>query len=74
MIDWKPKKERIDILQNLPHGSLAKIARQKNISKTQVLKVLLGERKDYYEIIKEAEILAAINIWKTRFCKFNSEL
>lgn len=71
---WKPDKYRLDIMQNLPHGAMAKLARKNNISQGHVNRILSGRRNDNFGIVKQAELIAAINIWKTRFCKFNSEL
>jgi len=64
-----PRLDRFDIYNNLPTGAYSKIAAKLNISITQVSYVLSGKRKDNYGIIKEAELMAAINIWKSRFCK-----
>jgi hypothetical protein len=72
--EWKSKKNRIDILNNLPHGALTKIADKVGCTNTNVLLVLEGKRGDNFGVIKEAEMEAAINIWKTRFCKFKSQL
>jgi hypothetical protein len=72
--EWKARKNRIDILNNLPHGALTKIANKVGCSTVNVLNILEGKRRDHFGVIKEAELIAAINIWKTRFCKFKSEL
>lgn len=74
MPKWKPKKVRSDILQNLPHGALTKIAKQNNVSAAHVHNILNGKRNDNYNIVRDAELLAAINIWKDRFCKYPSKL
>ena len=71
---YKARKDRYDIYNNLPHGEVTKIAKKVGCSATHVLHVLEGKRKDYYGIIREAELLAAINLWKTRFCKYKSQL
>lgn len=71
---YKARKDRFDIYNNLPHGAMAKIARKVGCSNSHVQYVLEGKREDHYGIIKEAELMAAINIWKTRFCKFKSQL
>lgn len=70
----KARKNRIDISNNLPHGAVKEIADKLKCSKAYVSLVLSGYRKDHKGVIKEAELLAAINIWKERFCKFKSEL
>ena len=80
MSRWNPKyhtkarADRYDIYNNLPSGSLSKLAHMCNCSVTQVKYVLEGYREDNQGIIKEAELLAAVNIWKNRFCKFESLL
>ena len=66
--------DRYDIYNNLPYGALAAIAKKVGCSTTNVKLVLEGMRKDNYEIIKRAELIAAIHIWKTRFCKYKSKL
>lgn len=68
------KKNRYDIYNNLPHGALTKISKKVNCSIAQVKRILEGESKDNYGVIKEAELLAAIHIWKTRFCRYKSQL
>jgi hypothetical protein len=65
---------RYDIYNNLPHGALTVIADKVQCSLVNVKQVLEGKRKDHYGIIKEAELRAAIHIWKTRFCKYKSQL
>lgn len=64
-----PRVDRFDIYQNLPFEGQAKIAKKLNISKSLVNNVLKGHRKDHHGIIKEAELMAAINIWINRYCK-----
>ena len=71
---YKARKNRWDIHNNLPHGAITKIAKKVGCSTTHVSYVLEGKRKDYYGIIREGELLAAINLWKTRFCKYKSQL
>lgn len=66
---FTPRLDRFDIYNNLPAGAYVEIATKLNISVAQVSNVLTGWRKDHHGIIKEAELMAAINIWKTRFCK-----
>jgi len=66
---YKPRCDRWDIRNNLPTGAQIIIAQQCNCCKSYVNMVLAGKRKDSKEIIKAAELMAAINIWKTRFCK-----
>lgn len=66
--------DRWDIYNNLPHGAMAKIARKVGCNRSHIKFVLEGKRTDHQGIIKEAELLAAIHIWKTRFCKFKSRL
>lgn len=71
----KPKLDRWDIYNNIPHGGLTLLSDKCNCSVSQVKHVLEGKRTDHQNIIKEAEHMAAINIWKTRFCKLaKSEL
>jgi predicted transcriptional regulator len=67
-------KVRWDIHNNLPHGAIAQIAREVECSPSHVQNVLNGVSKDNFGIIKIAELEAAVNIWKTRFCKYKSEL
>jgi len=68
------RKYRFDLYNNMPVGGVVKIAESVGCSKANVSAVLSGKSPDNFGIIKEAELLAAINIWKTRFCKFKSEL
>ena len=74
----KARKKRDDILNNLPYGGGKAIANKLGCSGCHVSEVLNGRREDTTElnkkIIYEAEMLAAINIWKNRFCKFKSIL
>lgn len=70
----KAHKDRFDIYNNLPHGAMVKISRKLNCNKTHVKLVLEGKREDHHGVIKEAELIAAIHIWKTRFCKYKSQL
>ena len=74
----KARKKRDDILNNLPCGGGQAIANKLGCSGGHVSEVLNGRREDTTElnkkIIYEAEMLAAINIWKNRFCKFKSIL
>jgi len=65
---------RWDIYNNLPYGALTKISNKVGCSAMTVSRVLDGKTPDRYNVIKEAELLAAINIWKTRFCKHKSQL
>ena len=69
-----PKKDRWDIYNNLPIDGISLISKKVDCSYNHVYKVLHGDRNDKLGIIKEAEIIAAINIWKTRFCKYKSEI
>jgi hypothetical protein len=66
--------DRWDIYNNLPHGAKARIARKCGCSKSEVTRILEGRKKDVFGVVKEAELEAAINIWKTRFCKYESKL
>ena len=65
------KKNRWDIYNNIPRGGLTLIAKKCKCSVAQVILVLEGKRTDNHNIVKEAELTAAINIWKTRFCKLD---
>ncbi len=75
-INLRPiKKSRTDIYNNLPRGAITKLANEFNFSYPKIIRILCNETKqEYNEIIKKAELMAAINIWKTRFCKYKSEL
>jgi hypothetical protein len=66
---YKARLDRWDIYNNLPSGGQVHLARQFSLSKSHIGLVLQGRRKDLHGIIKAAELLAAVNIWKTRFCK-----
>ncbi len=66
---FKPKLDRWDIINNLPRGGLTKIAKKCNCSIPHTKHILEGKRTDHSGVIKEAELVAAVNIWKTRFCK-----
>jgi hypothetical protein len=70
---FKARRDRWDIYNNLPVSGISTIAKRVGCSYNTVWNVLRG-RKDHYGIIKEAELIAAINIWKNRFCRFKSEL
>ena len=61
-------------MQNLPSGGMRQIAKKVGCTDGHVNAVMNGKRSDNYGIIKEGELLAAINIWKDRFCKYTSEL
>jgi lambda repressor-like predicted transcriptional regulator len=71
---YKARKDRFDIYNNLPHGAMAKIARKVGCNRSHIKSILEGKRNDHHGIIKEAELLAAVHIWKTRFCKYKSQL
>jgi hypothetical protein len=66
--------DRYDIYNNLPYGAIVSIANEVGCSDAHVKLVLEGKRDDNYGIIKNAELKAAIHIWKTRFCKHESQL
>lgn len=72
-IEMNNKKEqnrdRWDIYNNLPKGANKQLAEKLNCKKSYITLVLQGKRSDTKGIIKEAELMAALNIWKTRFCK-----
>jgi len=68
------RKDRWDIYNNLPIHAIQKIANETGYSYQTIWRVLHGVQPDRYDIIQRAELMAAINIWKTRFCKFKSEL
>jgi len=71
---WKPKKDRWDIYNNLPKGAITKIAKECNTHIPYVSMILHGKKSDQWRVIEKAELLAAINIWKIRFCKYKSQL
>jgi hypothetical protein len=73
-MDWKPRKVRNDIINNLPFGAQKEIAIKNKVGKSYVNAVLNGRKKDTKNIIRDAELLAAINIWKNKYCKFESEI
>jgi len=68
------RHDRYDIYNNLPPGALSKIARKLKCSKTTVNSVLRGKIKDHHGIIPLGEKVAALWIWKQRFCRFKSEI
>jgi len=75
--EWKPRLIRRDIISNLPVGGQLMLAAKLGLNRTEINAALNGrriskEKKDI--IIKEAEYMAAINIWKTRFCKYPSKI
>jgi len=75
--EWKPRLIRRDIISNLPVGGQLILSEKLGMPKSQINLALNGrriskEKKDI--IIKEAEYMAAINIWKTRFCKYPSKI
>jgi AraC-like DNA-binding protein len=65
---------RYDIYNNLPYGAIKLLAEETYTSSATVTDILMGKRPDRYQIIEKAELIAAINIWKTRFCKYESKL
>jgi hypothetical protein len=71
-------EKRDDILSNLVNGDQLKIANLCNASKVYVNKILNGKYNQNtslsINIIQMAELMAAINIWKDRFCKYKSLL
>lgn len=72
--NYKPRLDRYDIYNNLPFGAYCKIGSICGCSSVNVKAVLEGRRTDHFGIIKQAELIAAVNIWKTRFCKHKSQL
>lgn len=77
----KKGNRRTDIVNNLGFGDQKVIAEKYKTSPQHVSHVLLGTNSAVNQntelsrnITKEAELMAAINIWKTRFCKFKSLL
>lgn len=66
---YKPRIDRWDIYNNLPPKGLTIVANKCKCSVVQVKYVLEGKRIDHLNIIKEAELITAIHIWKTRFCE-----
>ncbi len=71
---FKPKIDRFDIYNNLPHGALVYVSKKVDCSVVQVTCVLKGERKDHYGIIELTELIAALNIWNIRFSKYRREI
>lgn len=61
--------DRDDIKRFLNYGDQTKIAKNSGVSIETVRNVLDGKRNDYHNVIREAELVAAINIWKTKYCK-----
>lgn len=70
----KARANRTDIKKCLFHGDITRISRMVGCSRGNVNDVLEGNRTDHFDIIKEAEMIAAVNVWKTKYCKFKSEL
>jgi len=73
------RKDRWDIYNNLPKHGIRQIAKETGYSWTTVWRVLHGYQCNQRlfktkNVLKCAEGIAAIHIWKTRFCKFKSEL
>lgn len=62
-------QDRWDILNNLPVGGLKQLADNHRVSPAYINLILGGKRRDHRGIITEAELMAAKNIWRTRFCK-----
>jgi len=71
---FKARRDRWDIYNNLSTHAIPKIARETNTTYQIVWRTLHGYTKDNYDVIKVAELYAAIHIWKTRFCRYKSEL
>ncbi|MFW6272159.1 MAG: helix-turn-helix domain-containing protein [bacterium] len=67
-------KDRWDIVNNLEWGDKKFIAEKLGISQMQVHRVLEGKVEDKHKVIETAELVAAINLWKSRFCKYESKL
>jgi hypothetical protein len=70
----KIPRNRLDIYSELPYGALNHISKKVGCSISTVRRTIQGKRIDKEGIIKLAELEAAINIWKTKFCKYESEL
>lgn len=67
---FKPKIDRFDIYNNLPHGAMVFVSEKVECSKSHVTMVLRGKKKDLHGIIELTELIAALNIWNVRFCKY----
>ena len=71
---FKPKIDRFDIYNNLPHGAQVYVARKVDCHKSHVTLVLKGERKDHHGIIELTELIAALNIWNVRFSRYGRSI
>lgn len=66
------KAERIDrwdIYNNFLHGDYIKLGKACGCSPQYARSILHGEKNDNYNVILEGEKIAAVNLWKDRFCK-----
>ena len=77
--DRKKGIRRTDIINNLAKGDQLLLAKMFKSSQSHVNHVLTGSNPRVNQntelsknITREAELLAAVNIWKSRFCKFES--
>jgi hypothetical protein len=71
---FRARRDRWDIYNNLPYGAMSMIARKVEVPPSLVHDVLYGRVQDWHNIIPLAERIAALNIWKQRFCRFPSEI
>jgi len=71
-------EKRDDILSNLATGDQKRISNECKKNRTYINNILDGRYNQNsplgIKIIKAAELMAAINIWKDRFCKYKSLL
>jgi hypothetical protein len=74
----KARKKRDDIINNLPYRGQKIISDKIGCSQSYISTVLMGIRDSSTllseQILMEAEMLAAVNIWQNKYCKFESTL
>lgn len=74
----KLHEKRVDIIRNLVSGDLKKLSEKLNIEQSNISLILYGDvnqnTKRSKKVIREAELMAATNIWKEKYCKHKSLL
>ena len=81
IISYKPKNQyRGDIIKHLIHGDIRRISNDSGVDIQLVRRILeskserTNDKDKLIAVIKTAEKRAAINIWKAKYCKFESML
>ena len=67
-------KFRYDISNNLVSGDSLLLIEATGLSKGYISQMLNGRKEMTPEVQQAAELLAAINLWQTRFCKIEASV